>query len=136
MYVRRVKRKCGVRGCKHTDSYAISLTSEVGNTVIACKECLLKAFKAIESGQIGANAPKKKTSVPPLFFNAGAVSPAEDIHEEESFTTDNSALLQQQEAPAEDIHEEEFYVCPHCGQVCKSELGLQKHIAAKHKDEA
>lgn len=48
MNVRKLKRKCCVRGCKNTESYAISLTREAGNSIIACKDCLEKALKAIK----------------------------------------------------------------------------------------
>lgn len=48
MNVRKLKRKCGVRGCKNTESYAISLTREAGNSIIACKDCLESALKAIK----------------------------------------------------------------------------------------
>ena len=48
MYVKKIKRKCGVRGCKNTESYAISKTREMGNSIIACKECLVEALAQIE----------------------------------------------------------------------------------------
>lgn len=48
MYVKKIKRKCGVRGCKNTVSYAISKSREMGNSIIACKECLLEALAKIE----------------------------------------------------------------------------------------
>jgi hypothetical protein len=48
MYVKKIKRKCGVRGCKNTESYAISKTREMGNSIIACKECLMDALATIE----------------------------------------------------------------------------------------
>lgn len=48
MYVKKIKRKCGVRGCKNTESYAISKSREMGNSIIACKECLEEALKTIE----------------------------------------------------------------------------------------
>ncbi len=48
MYVKKIKRKCGVRGCKNTVSYAISKNREMGNSVIACRECLLEALNTIE----------------------------------------------------------------------------------------
>ena len=48
MYVKKIKRKCGVKGCKNTESYAISKTREMGNSIIACKECLLEALAQIE----------------------------------------------------------------------------------------
>lgn len=72
MYVRQVRRKCSVRGCRCTDSFAVSLTREAGNTVIICKNCLEKALKAI--GEIDpktkSNIPKASgKEAPPLFFN-------------------------------------------------------------------
>ena len=48
MYVKKIKRKCGVRGCKNTVTYAISKTREMGNSIIACKECLMEALAQIE----------------------------------------------------------------------------------------
>ena len=48
MYVKKIKRKCGVRGCKNTESYAISKSREMGNSIIACKECLMEALAVIE----------------------------------------------------------------------------------------
>lgn len=85
MYVKKVKRKCGVRGCKCTDSYAISLTREVGNSVIICKSCLGKALGALD--EIPEEEPKVATKgIPSLFFNAKAlgVTEKEDIIETEA----------------------------------------------------
>ena len=48
MYVKKIKRKCGVRGCKNTETYAISKSREMGNSIIACKECMLEALAEIE----------------------------------------------------------------------------------------
>jgi hypothetical protein len=48
MYVKKLKRKCGVRGCKCTDTYSISKSREMGNSIIACKECLVEALATIE----------------------------------------------------------------------------------------
>ena len=48
MYVKKLKRKCGVKGCKNTESYAISKSREMGNSIIACKECLVEALATIE----------------------------------------------------------------------------------------
>lgn len=48
MYVKKIKRKCGVRGCKNIESYAISKGREMGNSIIACKECIMEALAIIE----------------------------------------------------------------------------------------
>ena len=76
MFVRQVKRKCSVRGCKSTDCFAISRTREVGNTVIICKSCLGKALGAIDEidPKTKSNIPAvDNTTVPSLFFNAKAL---------------------------------------------------------------
>ena len=48
MYVRQIKRKCGVRGCKNTASFVISKTREMGGSIIMCRECMAEALKSIE----------------------------------------------------------------------------------------
>ena len=94
MFVRQVKRKCGVRGCKNTDCFAISRTREVGNTVIICKSCLGKALGAIDEidPKTKSNIPAvDNTSVPSLFFNAKALGTdaAETKIDDVSPVTDN-----------------------------------------------
>ena len=125
MYVKKLKRKCSVRGCKCTDTYAISLTREIGNSVIVCKSCLEKAVKAVEDFKPAQETDVKAAGIPALFFNSTANAPEEPVTEEP--VTDDTATT-----PA-DVTE---FKCPYCGQVCKSEIGLQSHIRAKHKDEA
>lgn len=143
MYVRKLRRKCGVRGCTNTDTYAISHSSEAGNTVIICKSCLGKALSAIDDEPQVPEIRVPHNEAPPLFFNAKprkaepeatfadvieAVADAVDAtaaEEAEPDTEDSTAT------PPSDAPE---FVCPHCGQVCKSELGLRSHINAKHKD--
>lgn len=48
MYIKKVKRKCGVRGCKNTECYSISKSREMGFSVIACEDCFKEALKAIK----------------------------------------------------------------------------------------
>lgn len=69
MNIRKVRKKCMMRGCKNTDTYAISKTREFGGVII-CKECISSASneievlekpkkKADEKKKSGANDPKK-----------------------------------------------------------------------------
>ena len=51
MNIRKLKRKCSVRGCSCTDVYALSLTRECGNSVIICKGCLEKALKEVNKSE-------------------------------------------------------------------------------------
>ena len=64
MNVKRIKRKCGVRGCKNIVSFALSKTREFGNSVIMCRECMQEALKATESY---TEPEKVKKEVKPLF---------------------------------------------------------------------
>lgn len=72
MYVKKIKRKCGVRGCKNTETYAISKSREMGNSIIACKDCLMDALATIEAQY-----------KPITFVEALAVEEAEAVTEEE-----------------------------------------------------
>lgn len=81
MYIKRVKRKCSVRGCKNTDCFAISRTREVGNTVIVCRSCLENALAAIDELPPNAksNVKNKGISYPEaLFFLGGALGLTEE----------------------------------------------------------
>ena len=49
MYAKKLKRRCGVRGCKNTVSYNISRSRELGYSVIICEDCLKDAVEAIKA---------------------------------------------------------------------------------------
>lgn len=57
MNIRKVRKKCMMRGCKNTDTYAISKTREFGG-VILCKDCLSSALNEIKV----LENPKKKAN--------------------------------------------------------------------------
>lgn len=61
MKVKKVKRKCDVRGCRNTDCYSISYCSESGSTIIICAGCIAKANELINGK---SNPPEKKASKP------------------------------------------------------------------------
>lgn len=164
MYVKRLRRKCGVRGCRNIDTFSISLSREAGNTVNICASCLGKAFGAIDDVPEAVDSRTSRTEAPALFFNsriAPVETPAEEAVEEvvEKDASSDAYIaseikrlaelaLQAQEAeesPTEEAVEEPelsdeddelVYVCPYCDLVCKTEQGLQRHIEAKHKDKA
>ena len=66
MYVKKIKRICGVRGCKNTEVFAISKTKEMGNSVIICKDCLKDALASIENYVEPVVVKKERTS---LFYH-------------------------------------------------------------------
>ena len=52
MYIKKIRRKCGNRGCKNTENvYALSKTREMGNSVIICEECMRDALKTIDEAK-------------------------------------------------------------------------------------
>lgn len=143
MYVKKLRRKCGVRGCRNIDTYSISLSREAGNTVIMCKSCIGKALGAIDDIEEGKPRIVPHTEAPALFFNrrtapAAVEAPTEEAVEETPVEAPTEEAVEETpvEAPTEEPVEAEGFVCPHCSQVCKSELGLQAHIKAKHKGDA
>lgn len=70
MFIKKIKRRCDVKGCKNTDTFCISRSSEIGNSVIICKNCLTEALNAVENY---TEPPKKAMSNPPaLFFGTAA----------------------------------------------------------------
>lgn len=130
MYVRRVKRKCNVRGCGNTDSFAISRTREAGNSVIICKDCLTAALAATDEIEPDAksNIPAMESAtIPPLFFNAQAqgTEPAAEGENTEPSASDEDEKLT--ETAAETAN---HFVCSHCGRAFDSEKGLKAH--ARH----
>ena len=66
MFVKKIKRICGVRGCKHTEVFAISKTKDLGNSVIICKDCLKEAIASIENY---VEPVKVKREIKPLFYH-------------------------------------------------------------------
>ena len=82
MNVKKIKRKCGVRGCKNTASFIISKTREMGGSVIMCRDCMEEALKSTE----GYVEPEKVKKPPkPLFPHAKGevtLSSAMDIEPE------------------------------------------------------
>lgn len=81
MYIKKLKRKCGVRGCKNTETYAISKSREMGNSIIACKECLMDALATIEEQNKPVEAPAPTVEEAPAVEEAEAVT-EEDVTEE------------------------------------------------------
>ena len=165
MFVRQVKRKCSVRGCKNTDCFAISRTREVGNTVIICKSCLDEALASLDEidPKTKSNIPAiDNTAAPPLFFNAKAfgtgatetraddVPPVTPENGQENTTPLADADGKEPEQldgvdPADDTTDADgtapqedvtVFRCPNCGRAFDSEKGLTTHLRyCKEKSE-
>ena len=146
MYAKRLRRKCSIRGCKNVDTFGLTRSKEGGNSVILCKDCLEASLEAVGKVAAAPVAKREPREAPPLFFNtvkkaepetveeaAEVIEPTEPEATEPAEETAEYELLEMPE-PVEAKVETIGFVCPHCGKVCKSEQGLQKHIELKHKD--
>ena len=116
MYARTVRRKCGVRGCKNTKSFSISLTREAGNSVIICESCLKEGLNAVhEANDVTKSGirPEKEAEIPGLFFNDRA-NGTEDPKQSERVEVA--------------IKQESDFCCPNCEKRFDSERGLKIHM--------
>lgn len=145
MCIKKVKRKCYIKGCKNTECFAISRTRELGNTIIVCKDCLEEALSSISkmSPEENANVPViENSAVPSLFFNAEAMGRSEikdDLTAETAIIDENPTIPEQtepEEQLEEDEHSEdvvsdvidEVFVCPECGKEFSSARALTTHL--------
>ena len=108
MNVKKIKRKCAVKGCRNVEAYTISRVRDFGDTVLICESCLKEALDAIKD--YGVEQPKKETIPPPTVFYNHLISPPGKVDE----------------TPPQDIKKE--FVCPKCGKVYGSQSGLTGHI--------
>lgn len=143
MFVRKVKRKCNVRGCRNTDCFSISHTREAGNSVIICKDCLSSALIATDEidPKTKSNIPEiKNTTAPSLFFNAEALGfvstddVTEPYAEAEEQTEDETDVEAEERTEDEtdvenenDSFTDEVFMCPTCAKTFDSLKGLQTH---------
>lgn len=50
MFIKKFKKKCGVRGCKNTHNvFLISQRREMGNTVAICRDCMKEALASTDN---------------------------------------------------------------------------------------
>lgn len=58
--IKKTRRKCMVRGCKCLDTYNVSCLSEIGFSVIICKECVKSILEELERQEEKANSTSAK----------------------------------------------------------------------------
>ena len=66
MNVKKIKRKCAVKGCKNVETFTISKVRDFGDTVLICPSCLAEALKAVKN--YGKVKPKTNIQPPPAVF--------------------------------------------------------------------
>lgn len=104
MFVKKVKRKCSVRGCKNTECFAISRTREIGNTVIICKSCLGNALASLDEvdPETKTNIPVNDAPAPALFYNAQALGLDTKTETPENLVDDDKDKQENTTPPADD----------------------------------
>ena len=140
MNIRKVKRKCGIRGCKNTDCFAISKVREVGNSIIICPYCLKDGLEAV-NGYV-PEPEREHTPPPPLFYNSPAVAEESSVvSETETAAVEDGQENSETETAAKSPDEAEngentdgdVFTCPVCKKEYKTAAGLEKHMA-NHKE--
>ncbi len=83
MKVKRLRRKCDVRGCKNLDTYTLTRVREFGHSVIMCESCLKDALKAVK--EYPDTAVKREISeTPPKLFYENEKNETENIAEQKT----------------------------------------------------
>lgn len=135
MNIKKIRRKCEVRGCKNTDCFAISKVNEVGNSVIICPDCLREGLEAVD-GYV-PEAKKGYTPPPPLFFNGSVQQIIKESPEMEVKQEDDEAKYDTEasdEAENADNADGDIFKCPICQKEYRTVSGLEKHMA-KHEED-
>ena len=116
MYVKKIKRKCSMPGCKNTDTYSVSKGQGYNNPVIICEECALGIIEVIEATAVGAAIcrPPVNTEHKPLFYGHLTMPAAED---------------EKVELPPE-IKTAVMYKCSKCGREFTTAAGKANHERA------
>lgn len=135
MYVRKVRRRCGVRNCKSLESYAISRTREAGNSVIICRDCLEEALKMIDEGKLGIPArTSTPTEAPPLFFNTAIAEQRRAASREAENmikAAENDKIAPENSANVTKMSKNSAFVCDSCGRTFDTAAGLKRHKCRK-----
>ena len=103
MFIKKFKKKCGVRGCKNTQNvFLISQRREMGNTVAICRDCLKEALSSTDNY---TEPEKVKREEKPLFphpeLEVAVSSVAVDTPEPEEVieaSTEDSSILSAEDA--------------------------------------
>lgn len=72
MNIKKIRRKCMVRGCSNKETYTVSKNREMGNSVIICRDCAEKILHEIQQSenQTLADVPapaQEKTQDDPVY---------------------------------------------------------------------
>lgn len=52
MNIKKIRRKCMVRGCSNKETYMVSKNRELGNSIIICQDCAEKILDEIRKKEL------------------------------------------------------------------------------------
>lgn len=84
IYVRKLKKKCMIRGCGNTESFALTRSSSETGNVYICASCLAEGLSQVDEARKKFNAAekvKKVSSPAPLFYHPELKVPAMNVQE-------------------------------------------------------
>ena len=84
MYVKKVRKKCMVKGCRNTDCFTLTTGGAFGNSVIICGRCLKDAAFEIEHFDPHKIYRTPKSAPPSLFFSDKLASRTEEAEKQET----------------------------------------------------
>lgn len=126
IYLKKIKRKCMNRGCKNIDTYAMSKTREMGNSIYMCRNCIEEAFNSVQA-YTEPEKPITNKVKKPLFFNSflsKGEPTAIDIQPKLNEVIVHDGV---NDLVAEVTPNKETFVCEYCGKECASKIGLISH---------
>lgn len=118
MYMKKIKRKCSIKGCKNNDSFMFSKSAEMGSSIIICKDCLEQAYNLAKDYK-EPEKPTVNAAPPPMFFGDRLKQMAKE--------TPVEPVPAKAEKAAENT--ENSFVCSRCGKEFKTEQGYKKHCS-------
>ena len=98
MNIKKIRRKCMVRGCSNKETYTVSKNREMGNSIIICRDCAEKILDEIRKKELPEAVPKMKEEEAP------------EMKEEEAPET-----------------KETTFACSKCGKEYQSVGSLKRH---------
>ena len=138
MRVVKLKKKCMIRGCNNTESFAISNSaSEIGNVWI-CAGCLAQALSGVDESRKDYDEKqqaKKVIAEKPLFYHPELVRK----QMEEAAKTEEAHAEEAEELVVNDAAEEaeegsEKHMCVECGKEFDTLKGLKAHSKVHVKE--
>lgn len=93
IFLRKMKTKCAVKGCKSTgnkvDTYCVSVSREFGKGVVMCEKCIEEAYEALIQKKAAEAADEEKEAIAAfeaIEETAGEADEAEEAGETKKTT--------------------------------------------------